>query len=97
MKTTEEILLILQDFKPYAEKNYGVKVLGVFGSVARNEQTEQSDIDICYEGKALSLISIDKLQKELEERLGGRVDIVRLREGMNPVFSGRIKKEVCYV
>ena len=82
---------------PYAESRYGISRLGVFGSVARGEQTEGSDVDICYEGKALSLLTIDTLQRELESLLGCNVDTVRLRDNMNPVLRDRIRKEGLYV
>ena len=82
---------------PYAESRYGISRLGVFGSVARGEQTEGSDVDICYEGKALSLLTIDALQRELENLLGCNVDTVRLRDNMNPVLRDRIRKEGLYV
>ena len=82
---------------PYAENRYGISRLGVFGSVARGEQTDDSDVDICYEGKALSLLTIDTLQSELEALLGCNVDTVRMRDNMNPVLRDRIRKEGIYV
>lgn len=97
MKTTQDILSLLAGFLPYAENRYGITRIGVFGSVARGEQTDDSDIDICYEGKALSLLTIDLLQKELEALLDSKVDTVRIRENMNPVLLNRIKTEGQYV
>lgn len=82
---------------PYAENRYGIKRIGVFGSVARGEQNDDSDIDICYEGRALSLLTMDLLQSELENLLGSKVDTVRVRENMNPVLRERIRKEGMYV
>ncbi len=52
MKTTSEILLLLKQYKPIACSKYGLTRLGIFGSVARGQQTENSDVDVCYEGKA---------------------------------------------
>ena len=40
-------------------------MLGIFGSVARNEQTEDSDIDIVYEGEANILLR-SRIRTELE-------------------------------
>ena len=97
MRSTQNILALLEEFMPYAESRYGISRLGVFGSVARGEQTEGSDVDICYEGKALSLLTIDTLQRELENLLGCNVDTVRLRDNMNPVLRDRIRKEGLYV
>ena len=54
MKTRTEILHLLSLNKPTAESRYGLTRLGVFGSVARDEQTEDSDVDVCYEGRVPS-------------------------------------------
>jgi predicted nucleotidyltransferase len=97
MKTKEDIISLLVGFLPYAEERYHIERLGVFGSVARGEQTEESDVDIYYEGKALSLLTIDMLQRDLEKLLGCKVDTVRLRTNMNPVLFDRIRKEGIYV
>ena len=97
MKTSQDILALLDGFMPYAEKRYGITRIGVFGSVARGEQTDDSDVDICYEGRALSLLTIDMLQRELEALIGSKVDTVRVRDNMNPVLRSRIRKEGLYV
>ena len=49
MHSTQDILSLLGGFLPYARDRYGITRLGVFGSVARGEQTEGSDVDVCYE------------------------------------------------
>ena len=97
MKTTSEILSILHDFKPIAVKKYGITSLGVFGSVARSEQKDGSDVDVCYKGKAPSLITLDLIQTELEQLLGCNVDLIRVREHMNGMLRQRIEKEGIYV
>jgi len=57
-------------------KRYGVKRAGIFGSVARGETTEESDIDILVEIDArISLLDFAGLKLELEEALGRRVDL----------------------
>lgn len=47
MKTTAEIIEILKDYKVRSAEKYGIETLGLFGSVARGEQNEKSDIDVC--------------------------------------------------
>lgn len=54
MKTTSEILNLLKSYKNIATSKYGLPKIGIFGSVARGEQTDESDVDVCYEGKAPS-------------------------------------------
>ena len=97
MKDKTEILHLLAIYKLTAERKYGIDRIGVFGSVARDEQTEFSDVDICYEGKAPSVLTLDIIQTELEQLLGCRVDLVRVRENMNSLLKRRIQQEALYV
>ena len=97
MQSTQDIMTLLGGFLPYARDRYGITRLGVFGSVARGEQTEDSDVDVCYEGRALSLLTLDMLQCELEELLKCPVDAVRVRDNMNPTLLAQIRKEGLFV
>ena len=71
--------------------------IGIFGSVARDEQKEGSDVDVCYEGEAPSFITLDMIQTELEQLLGSKVDLVRIRENMNSLLRQRILRDGIYV
>ncbi|WP_221658870.1 nucleotidyltransferase family protein [Bacteroides salyersiae] len=97
MKSTTEIIELLRFYKATHALKYGFTRMGIFGSVARGEQTEQSDIDICYEGNAPSLLTLDRIQTELEDLLGSPVDLVRVRDRMNAGLKKRIMKEGIYV
>ena len=96
-KTKAEILHLLSLYKPTAESKYGLTRLGIFGSVARDEQVEGSDVDICYEGRVPSLLTLDRIQTDLEHILDSHVDLVRIRDGMNTLLKQRILKEGIYV
>lgn len=61
MKSTSEIIAILKAYKEVNAPKYGFKRMGIFGSVARGEQTEEGDVDICYEGEAPSLLTLDRI------------------------------------
>lgn len=97
MKSRQEILALLRDFKVRQGKKYGILRMGIFGSVARDQQTESSDVDIYYEGEAQGLFSLSHLKNELEELLGSPVDIIRLRDRMNELLRRRIEREGIYV
>lgn len=97
MKSTLEILTILKDYKSTAYQKYGLTKIGIFGSVARGQQTEDSDVDVCYEGKAPSLITLELIQTDLENLFGSKVDLVRVREHMNHTLRDRIQKEGIYI
>ena len=58
-------------------QSYGVSKMGLFGSYARGEANENSDIDIFIEkGNLRSLIQYFSLVSELEDKLGCHVDVV---------------------
>ena len=85
---------------------YGISRMGIFGSVARGENTEQSDIDVYVEGNLHGFFALSGIKADLEELLGcpffpadGQcpVDIVRLRERMDTFFKDRILSEGIYV
>ena len=97
MKSRAEILSLMSRFKPTAQKKYGMTKLGIFGSVARGEQTDNSDVDICYEGQAPSLLTLDKIQTELEQLLDCKVDLVRVRENMSSLLRKRILRDGIFV
>lgn len=74
-------------------KAYGIQSLGIFGSYARNEATDESDIDICVEKGALrSLLQYIAFVDELEEVLGCHVDVVTT-EIEDKKFLNQILKE----
>jgi len=84
---TKEIILI----------NIVSKIFGIFGSVARGEATEESDIDICIETRNPDMFMLVHIKEDLQDIVQKSVDIVRLRERMNPYLKSRIDKEAIYV
>ena len=97
MKTKEQYKHLLSGFLKTRGNVYGIHRLGIFGSVARGEQTEGSDLDIYYEGEPLSLLKIAALKEELETIVGNHVDIVRFRKSMNNFLKNKIINEGLYV
>jgi uncharacterized protein len=72
MLTKKEIDIIINTLKPY-----NPKCIGLFGSVARNEETEFSDIDILYSfNSPISLFGLVDIQSSLEKNLHKEVDLV---------------------
>ena len=60
MKTTNEILAILHEFKQTTADKYGIESLALVGSAARGEQRENSDIDVCVKLRHLSCLYDDQ-------------------------------------
>ena len=69
MRTRQEILDTLKAYKEEATSKYGITKLGLFGSVARNQQREDSDVDICFDGATPTLITMARMEIELEKRI----------------------------
>ena len=104
MHKIREYMLILQDcinklkdFKAKFGMKYGIEKLGIFGSVARSENTEQSDIDIVVEVRKPSLSLMYELREALKTLLGCEVDLVRFRDSLRPLFKANIQNDVIYV
>jgi len=74
-------------------KRYNVKRAGIFGSIARGEENEESDIDILVEimGR-MSLLDFAGLKLELEEALGQRVDLGEYST-IKPIIKEQILSE----
>lgn len=94
-----QILLYLSSNKSRLEKDYHLKKIGVFGSVARGEQNIQSDIDLIveFEENTPDLYTIKQmLRTELQEKFNLQVDICR-EKYLNPIFRNQILAEAKYV
>lgn len=97
MRTKEEYVALLRDYFLNKAKAYGVVRMALFGSVARGECTESSDIDVAYEGKADILLRC-RIKQELEALFGCEVDVVRLRKRLEgTAFLRDISKDLLYV
>jgi predicted nucleotidyltransferase len=91
------ILNLLTQYKNNNHDKYGIENIGIFGSVARDEATELSDVDICIQTKTPDMFMLVHIQEELQNLFHTSVDIVRLRDRMNPYLKKRIDKEAIYV
>ena len=96
MATTNDYITILRKYLSAKADAYGITKIGIFGSVARNEQTEDSDVDVCVEMKRPDLFTMVHIKEELQELFGKPVDIVRLRNNMNPMLLKQIKRDGIY-
>lgn len=93
----DKALDILRKRKAEFSAVYGVTEIGIFGSLARGEAKPGSDVDVVVKMKKPDLFYMVHIKESLEEDLLCPVDIVRLRERMNPFLKSRIEKEAVYV
>ncbi|MBI5894051.1 MAG: nucleotidyltransferase domain-containing protein [Deltaproteobacteria bacterium] len=93
----DEIIRFISAHKAEFEQNFGVTKIGLFGSYARGETREGSDIDIVVEVKKPDLFNLIGVKQAIEEAFRRNVDIVRLRDKMNKFLKQRIERDVIYV
>jgi predicted nucleotidyltransferase len=75
MLSQSQIDIIVDSMMPYNPVR-----IGIFGSVARNEDTESSDIDILYRLKStVGLFNLVRIKDDLEKKLDKKVDLVSER------------------
>jgi uncharacterized protein len=96
MKTREEILASLGAAKAELQKRFRVRALALFGSYARNQQTEKSDVDILVEVDPSIGLGFVSLADELERRLQQKVDLVSSR-AVKPNLRRLIEPDLIYV
>jgi uncharacterized protein len=71
-----------------------VTKVGIFGSMARGENNDQSDIDLLVEfSKRKSLLALVSLERQLSTALGKRVDLLT-EAAISPYLRGRIKRDL---
>ncbi len=93
----DEIMRTLSGFVEINRDRYQIVRIGVFGSAARDNMKEQSDIDVVVELGKPDLFYLIGIKRDLEEKLHRPVDIVRYRDRMNAFLKKRIDKEAVYV
>jgi predicted nucleotidyltransferase len=96
MYTLEAIIEKLKKHKPELQKKYPVSRLGVFGSYARREATEKSDIDIAVEINGTMGLSFVAMAEEIENLFGIKTDIIPLRS-IKPHYLQYVEKDIVYV
>lgn len=93
----DDIVSFISIHKSEFEQKFGVKRIGLFGSYARGDVREGSDIDIVIELKKPDLFFLIGVKQAFEEALEKKVDVVRLRDKMNRFLRQRIERDVIYV
>jgi hypothetical protein len=93
----EELLGILRKNEQQL-KSQGVKLLGVFGSFARNEQTDKSDVDLIVEFEAgkKSYKRFIELTYFLEDKLNRKVELLT-EQSVSKRVMDEIQKDIKYV
>ena len=96
MTDKKNITLILRENKSRLLKKYHLVSIGLFGSFARDDFNDKSDIDILIEYEKQMGIEFIDLAEELEKLLKRPVDLVS-RNGIKPKYFKEIQKDLVYV
>jgi len=96
MKSREEILTILTQKKPDWEKRFQLKSLALFGSFARGDQQEQSDVDILVEVDPRIGLEFVTLADNIESSLGITTDVVS-KGAIKQRYWKEIENDLIYV
>jgi predicted nucleotidyltransferase len=96
MYNTQQILAILKKQKQDLEKKYPISELALFGSYARGDNHEKSDIDILVDFNGRIGIEFISLAHELEDILHTKVDLVS-RKGIKPKYLPFVEKNLIHV
>lgn len=93
----QAILDLLNAEAPGLKRKYGVKSLAVFGSMARGDDREGSDVDVLveFEGPA-TFSNFMGLKLDLEDLVGRRVDLLTPR-CLSPRMQTEIDREAVLV
>jgi len=94
MKSIHEIIKIMTEHKKELKEKYKIKEIKVFGSYARGEQKETSDMDLIVDFEETpTLIELLRLEEEIEKILGIKVDLLT-EECISPFIKPYVKEVV---
>ena len=96
MRTLQEIKSTLNNHKQHLFRDYPIKSMAIFGSYSREEQKDDSDLDILVEFKDKIGIRFIDLAEEIENIIGFKVDLVS-KKGIKEKYLQAINSDLIYV
>ncbi|MBU0633372.1 nucleotidyltransferase domain-containing protein [bacterium] len=93
--TKYDVLNYLKEHYQEFHEKYSVEKIGLFGSYARDEASEDSDVDIFVQMKP-NLFDMIAVKEQIEEDLQTKVDIIREHKNIKPFLLEMIHKDLIY-
>lgn len=93
----DECITLLKKYMNILKEKYGITSLSLFGSTARGEQKEGSDIDLFVDTETPNPFLLMDAKEFLEKATGTSVDIVRNHQNLNPRLRRRILKDGVFI
>lgn len=91
--TREDCIDILTTCSHTLQDEYGILSMRLFGSMARDEQTNDSDVDVFVETRTPNPFLLMEARDFLEASTGRPVDIIRNHRNLNPRLKKRIERD----
>jgi len=91
MRTQQEYIDILKSHAAELKNKFGISYMRLFGSVARDNHNEDSDVDVFVVMPA-NAYNLCAAADYLEDILGTNVDLIRKHDNMRPFFLNQIMK-----
>ena len=92
MKTRSEYIQIIRDHAPELQSRFGIQSMSLFGSVARNEQHEGSDVDL-FVKMPPKFFNYIEASEYLRKLLGCDVDLISDHRNLRPFFRKQIERD----
>lgn len=97
MLSTSEIIHSLKQFKKRSAAKYGIRTLGIFGSVARGQQDGDSDLDIFVTLDDADFFILEQIKEELEHLFPFQIDVIHFRDSLRESFKQKIQQDAIYI
>ncbi|MBW1748661.1 MAG: nucleotidyltransferase domain-containing protein [Deltaproteobacteria bacterium] len=91
-----EIMDVLKNDKAFLRKEFGVINIGLFGSYAKGNQKEDSDIDFLVELQEPRFEWLAGLQIYLETKFGRKIELVRKGKNVNQRLIQKVEGDIIY-
>ena len=93
----QQIIKALNELKPVIREKYNVKELGIFGSYTRDQEKNDSDLDILVSFEVpIGFFKFLELEEYLSDKLDIKVDLVS-KKALKPRIGKRILEQVIMV
>ncbi len=95
--TKKVILESIKGDKALLKECFGVEEIALFGSYARGEETESSDVDVLASTRIKTLGNYFSLLDHLESKFYKKIDFVTKHKGLSDRFLAMAHKSIIYV
>lgn len=97
MKSTEEVIEILKEYKQAQGAKYGIEQMALVGSTARGEHCEDSDIDVYLKLSHTTFRNYMSIKEDLERAFNGKVDLITMHGNMRQHFRNNLNRDAIFL